>query len=795
MQETVFVRPSVDATDRRGSNTVATLAAAAALAREKSRGGAVPVTVHVSAGRYFMAQPLTLGPGDSHVHWKADGEVILTGAYPLGVLHWSAYRDGIFMADVPVGLAVDQLFVDGVRQTMARYPNYDPDAVLQGSTCVADIKARSAGWKDPAGGYLRALHDKKWGGNSYRILQKTDNELGFCYEWVGDNNRGSQMHPQHLLVENIFEELDAEGEWYCDSKGGKLYFKPEAGVALRTAVVEAAVASELIRVQGDADGAPARDITFDGFILENTARTLFTGKYVPLLRSDWCVVRSGALLLQNAEDITFQNGVLRDIGGNAICLSGHNSGHHIVNNEILDIGSSGVLVAGLPDACRQPSFWEYTPPLCPETKAGGVHPTEIEDATPGPLREHYAKACVIACNHIQNVGIWEKQSSHVAISVAADLQVLHNTLHIGPRAAVNIGDGCFGGHEIAYNDIFDVQRETDDHGMFNAWGRDRFWSLGGYDTLGRRGAQKEPYSLLDCVKPVRIHDNRMHFGGRMDGGTTFGIDLDDGSSHYEIYNNLCLHMGVKLREGFRRKVYNNILIDGQCNLHCTYENSYDSIYGNIILKGTPYSLAGTDEDRFAISQDIIQNNWFYDLGAEITLPTFWKRLGYEEGSILGTADPQFKDPAHNDYTVQNLAAMTQVGFTNFSMQQFGQPGCPEICPYYQKTASDNGAVALAQTRWQGAVLLEVDDAVMSATGAGRCEGAYLQEVLPGSAAARYGLQKGDVIQTLNGAAIDTVADLICLFDKLPARAAARLQIVRQQRPVTLRFCKDGPAEK
>jgi hypothetical protein len=34
--------------------------------------------------------------------------------------------------------------------------------------------------------------------------------------------------------------------------------------------------------------------------------------------------------------------------------------------------------------------------------------------------------------------------------------------------------------------------------------------------------------------------------------------LDDGSSNYQIYNNLCLNGGIKLREGFYRTVENNI---------------------------------------------------------------------------------------------------------------------------------------------------------------------------------------------------------------------------------------------
>jgi hypothetical protein len=33
-----------------------------------------------------------------------------------------------------------------------------------------------------------------------------------------------------FYVENVFEELDAPGEWFLDSREGKLYYMPEPGV-------------------------------------------------------------------------------------------------------------------------------------------------------------------------------------------------------------------------------------------------------------------------------------------------------------------------------------------------------------------------------------------------------------------------------------------------------------------------------------------------------------------------------------------------------------------------------------
>ncbi len=681
------------------------------------------------------------------------------------------------------------MFVDGEQQILARYPNCDANQVLQGSTSQADIKARSEKWSNPAGGYIRALHSNRWGGNSYKITGKNDSALGLSYEWVGDNNRGSGMLSSAIMVENIFEELDSPGEWYYDGEEGKLYIWPQKGTDLNKASVEGAVTEELLHVEGKEDGEQVTNLAFSGLTLENTKRTMFTGKYVPLMRSDWCVVRSGALFIQDAEDVVFENGTIRNIGGNAVFLSGHSKGVKIDNNEIINIGSSGVLAAGFPDSCREASFWNYTAPLEPETDEKYVHKTTIDDKTPGPKAEHYPREAVISNNHIQNVGIWEKQSSHVALSVAYEIQIVHNTLHEGPRAGVNVGDGTFGGHEIAYNDIFDVQKETDDHGMFNSWGRDRFWSLGGYDTGGNNGAAKEPYSELDVIDTITIHDNRMHFAGRVDGGSTFGIDLDDGSTNYEIYNNLCLNMGIKLREGFHRNVYNNILVNGAFNLHCTFEDSQDIIERNIVIMGTPYKLAATNEGRFRVSEDTIDNNWFYDFGMKTAYPgSWWQNLGFDVNSV--NADPMFQDPEQNDYTVTNKEAMAAVGFENFPMDQFGKPGCEYQAPVYVKTGPDGSEDILERETWLGATISALDDAIMSSTGAGGLDGVYMESVPEDSQASLFGFETGDVLKSINGQTIGEKSNFIPLYEKIENDCVVNIVIVRNQLTEELNFIKN-----
>ena len=67
---------------------------------------------------------------------------------PAGSRDARPYRDGILRARVPSDFETDQLFVDGQRLPMARYPNYDENAQHWGGSAADCIsRDRAARWK------------------------------------------------------------------------------------------------------------------------------------------------------------------------------------------------------------------------------------------------------------------------------------------------------------------------------------------------------------------------------------------------------------------------------------------------------------------------------------------------------------------------------------------------------------------------------------------------------------------------------------------------------------------------
>ena len=162
--------------------------------------------------------------------------------------------------------------------------------------------------------------------------------------------------------------------------------------------------------------------------------------------------------------------------------------------------------------------------------------------------------------------------------MASRITVRHNSIYHAPRAGINIGDGTWGGHLIADNDVFDTVLETGDHGSFNSWGRDRYWSADRED-MNRRVAADSSLAALDAIAPTVIRHNRM----RCDHG--WDIDLDDGSSNYLIEDNLLLAGGLKLREGFNRVVRNNIMVNNTLHPHVWFVSSADVFEHNIVMTG------------------------------------------------------------------------------------------------------------------------------------------------------------------------------------------------------------------
>jgi hypothetical protein len=730
------------------------------------RGG----TYHLPAPLVFTAQDS--GTKDAPVVFQNyhREKPVISGGVRLEHLDWQPYTNGIFQAKVAADLQTEEIFVNGERQILARYPNFDPKAkYFDGFTSGADIQRRAVRWANPAGGYLHAMHPALWGDFTWRITGKDANG-NLTKEGGWQNNRGGGINENIQFVENIFEELDAPGEWFLNFQTHMLYFYPPAGLDLKRAVVEATRLRTLVEFRGD-EAHPVKWITLRGLIFRQAARTVMDTRE-PLVRSDWAIYRGGAIFFNGAEDCALEDSFIDQVGGNAVFVNNHNRRVAIRGTQIARAGASGICFVGDPKAARSPLFNYYQ-----------THKLAEIDRTPGPKTENYPADCLVDDCLIHQTGRVEKQSAGVEIDLAQNITVRHCSIYDLPRSGINIGDGCWGGHVIEFCDIFDTVKETGDHGSFNSWGRDRFWR----PNIGEVNAwvkQAPDLPLLDVVKPIVLANNRW----RCDHG--WDIDLDDGSSNYIITNNLCLHGGIKNREGFRRVVENNIMVDNGYHPHVWYDECGDIFKHNIVW--TAYRPANMHRPPWGAEMDY---NLEQKYGATTIEPAteLQQQSGRDEHSIVADAD--FVDPAKGDYRVKPGSPALALGFVNFPMDQFGvqKPELKAIArvpqlPQSKIQTAAPAARAAAPATWLGASVRNItNEGEMSAFGLPGVTGVLGLEVQADSALAKAGLRKNDVILSVNGGKTADTAALLRQVPELPAGNSLKIGISRDQKEMAVQF--------
>jgi hypothetical protein len=698
----------------------ATLERARGAVREQIETSRKPVRVMVREGTYYLDRTLEFGPGDSGtpeapVTYEAyPGErVTISGGVRL-VCAWQPYRDGIWKTEVSAAIkekpGFDQLFVNGKRQILARYPNFDmsdpgksgyisamgqiPDSIVCPVTGPNDDMTFSSGpprgfffdpatftknqWAKPEEAVVHIYQSQGWGNLQWKIRTVDASRKAVWFgdggfqigaKWTDDPCRVDE--DSRFFIENVPEELDAPGEWYFDRTEAVLYFKPEEGIDLPQALVEVPMLEQAVRFIGTQD-LPVRFVALEGFRFAHTVSTFLKPYEVPSL-SDWAIHRGGTVFMQGARDCVVRNCWFDQVGGNAVFMNNHNRSNIVSGCTFTGTGESAICFVG-----------------------------ELE-STVGTQR-NFPFECRAINNLIHDNGVFGKQVAGVYISRAKRITASHNTIFNMPRAGICIGDGTWGGHVIEFNHIHNTCRETGDHGPFNAWGRDKYWCLSQSHLPYTTGRSHDAGLVkIDAMEPVIVRNN---FFEEKSG---WGLDLDDGASWYEIYNNLCVGVSMKLREGACRTVYNNIWVNGANSpcFHVGNENNHDRYFNNITV--TSVAKQNSEDDlRFGMGEgygeiytliappakgpwlEEVDSNCFYsDLGRFVARVQYrwekdswrgkkkaekyslqaWRKLGFDKNSVF--ADPMFVDPANNDYRVRPESPALKIGFKNFEMGKWG----------------------------------------------------------------------------------------------------------------------------
>ena len=228
-------------------------------------------------------------------------------------------------------------------------------------------------------------------------------------------------------------------------------------------------------------------------------------------------------------------------------------------------------------------------------------------------------------------------------------------------------------------------------------------------------------------------------------------------------------MGVKLREGFFRRVENNVIMNGFGGFHVWFPGCDDVIARNIFVSEKPYQFIRANPEY---AKEFDYNLFYCDedtptitgVGDPMTFEE-WKGKGFDTHSLF--ADPLFIDPSNGNYQVKFDSPAIKLGFKNFPMNRFGvlKPefqieAAKESCAFQPAPTIQETSPSSESFTWMGAKVKNLTtEAEMSAAGIGRKSGVLFLEIPPESPAAQTGFQSGDVLLKVGRTEIHTIRDL------------------------------------
>ncbi|MFD2611625.1 carbohydrate-binding protein [Paenibacillus gansuensis] len=663
----IYISPSGD--DNTGDGTLAhpfkTITKAREFVRPLLLNMTADIHVYLRGGDYELESSIVFNENDSGMN----GHQVIYENYPnetpviyggQKVTGWSAVEGtGYYKAHIGTGWVFHNMEENGVRSIKARMPN---SGFLHTEAMLSDAKKSKMKFKEgdvPGIADFTGLQIFTWPGlelgiqawsSSTRTITSVD-YTNRILSWTRDTQY--EMGPgSKYFLQGAKEFLDAPGEFYLDSTQGDLYYYPRSAGPIEDQVIVAAKTKNIFEFRGTSSSNPVKHIELRGLTVRNSDVTEEIGEY----EDD----RYAAVYLRNASDIKIQDSKIENTGANGITADLWVQHITISGNEIHDTGFNGIYM------------WN-------------------EMGT----SQNINKNNTITNNHIHHIGTLGGHAGGIRLNNSASNEISYNTIHDSKRYAISIKslapnyligatiDGIpvteanvrdfthTQDNIIKFNDMYDVNKESEDTGVFESWGSD-------YGNI---------------IENNRIHDSQLveHYGGN-------GIYLDDYSSGFTIRNNIIEHLNqsgtgplqdIIMFKGRDNKAINNMIANnnthpvkgdvfGTLETEGRYEYAHNVVYNNnsTHLFG-PYLwgehvIASSDKNLFYHPDGLYTMK--PDKDRVLTARTLedWTQLpGKSLDRLSMTADPMFMNPDEQDYRFQYGSPAYKLGIQDINLQDIG----------------------------------------------------------------------------------------------------------------------------
>ena len=357
-----FAQPYYIAPDGNDTNPGTLEKPFASLQRAQQAVRQKPGAVFLRGGTYYLPATLVFtaqdsGTKDAPVIFQAyeNEKPVISGGVKLENLDWQPYTNGIFQAKVPDDLQTEEIFVNGERQILARYPNFDPtakyfDGLRRRRDFHESLRAlgRSGGrlfsrHAPVALGRFHLAHHRQ-GCNGQRDDGRRLAEQSRRGGAPADPVRGKYFRGTRRARRMVSQHQNAHAVFLSARRTG---FEERA-------TVEATRLRSLVEFRGS-ETKPVKFVTLRGLTFRQAARTVMDTKE-PLVRSDWAIYRGGAIFFNGAEDCALEDSFIDQVGGNAIFVNNYNRRVTVRGCQIAKAGASGICFVGDPQAARSALF-------------------------------------------------------------------------------------------------------------------------------------------------------------------------------------------------------------------------------------------------------------------------------------------------------------------------------------------------------------------------------------------------------------------------------------------------------
>ena len=188
------------------TNNVNTIGDALQKATAIRQNNNAPIVIQLDAEEYHLEKTLLISPALSNLNilGAKNGRTSIKGSKVLD-LSWESYNKNIWVADVPKNASFDQLFINGEKQILARYPNYNEDGGhWQGFAEDAIAPARIKTWSKPVGAIFHVMHGGEWGGFHYLVTGINKDGEAILSKGHQNNRPSKCIHDKYRMVENVF---------------------------------------------------------------------------------------------------------------------------------------------------------------------------------------------------------------------------------------------------------------------------------------------------------------------------------------------------------------------------------------------------------------------------------------------------------------------------------------------------------------------------------------------------------------------------------------------------------------